>query len=96
MKKATGITRRVDNLGRVVLPKELRETFHINEGDALEIFVTSSEIILRKYSPGCTLCGNVDRSLVQLYPDKPVCSGCIKLVADQVEKLQAEARKSLE
>ena len=49
--KATGIVRRIDDLGRVVIPKEIRRTMHIREGDPLEIFVNDRTIILKKYQP---------------------------------------------
>ena len=49
--KATGIVRPVDNAGRLVLPKELRDRFNIQDGDALEIFTTSDTIVLKKYAP---------------------------------------------
>ena len=49
--KTTGIIRRIDDLGRVVIPKELRKTLRINNGDSLEIFVDNEDIILKKYSP---------------------------------------------
>lgn len=57
--KSTGITRKIDDLGRIVIPKELRRTFDIAEGDPLEIFVDGENIILRKYhaSESCVLCG---------------------------------------
>lgn len=48
--KATGIVRRIDDLGRIVIPKEIRRTMHIRDGDPLEIFVGSGEIVFRKYS----------------------------------------------
>jgi stage V sporulation protein T len=51
--KATGIVRRIDDLGRVVLPKELRKNFGIAEGDPVEIFTDKNTIILRKYNPAC-------------------------------------------
>jgi len=51
--KATGIVRRVDELGRVVLPIELRKVMHIKERDALEVFVDADRIILKKYEPAC-------------------------------------------
>lgn len=55
--KATGIVRRIDDLGRVVLPKGLRQTFNMQEGDALEIFTEDNAIILQKYQPGCACAG---------------------------------------
>ncbi|OPA76647.1 AbrB family transcriptional regulator [Paenibacillus selenitireducens] len=72
--KATGIVRRVDDLGRVVIPKELRRTQGIKEGDPMEIFVTSQGIVFRKYVPGCFLCGNlVDLALVN---GRDICLSC--------------------
>ena len=47
--KATGIVRRIDELGRVVIPREVRERFHIKDGDPLEIFTEGNKIVLRKY-----------------------------------------------
>ncbi|WP_019636152.1 AbrB/MazE/SpoVT family DNA-binding domain-containing protein [Paenibacillus fonticola] len=72
--KATGIVRKIDNLGRVVLPKELRETLGIAEQDPLEIFVDGDKIILRKYQPGCFFCEDTT-DLKHLF-GKPVCSKC--------------------
>lgn len=54
--KSTGIVRKIDELGRVVIPKELRKVLSIEEKDGLEIFTESDKIILRKYVPGCTFC----------------------------------------
>ncbi|BFH63954.1 AbrB/MazE/SpoVT family DNA-binding domain-containing protein [Paenibacillus azoreducens] len=56
--KATGIVRKVDELGRVVLPMELRRTMGINEKDPLEIFIDNDRIVLQKYAPGCVFTGN--------------------------------------
>ena len=56
--KATGIVRKVDELGRVVLPMELRKTFDIKIKDAMEIYVDDEAIILKKYEPACIFCGN--------------------------------------
>ena len=55
--KATGIVRRIDELGRVVIPKEIRRTLRIKEGDPLEIFTDRDELTLKKYSPIATLEG---------------------------------------
>ena len=54
--KSTGIVRRVDELGRIVLPIELRRTLDIAERDTLEIFVEGSAVILKKYRPTCIFC----------------------------------------
>ena len=55
--KSTGIVRRVDELGRVVIPIELRNKFGITEKDPMEIYVDGSSIILKKYEPNCIFCG---------------------------------------
>lgn len=74
--KAIGIVRKVDELGRIVLPMELRRTFDIQKEDPLEIFVDNDSIILRKYEPACIFCGSAnDTSQVH---GKNVCKKCIK------------------
>ena len=55
--KSTGIVRKVDELGRVVIPIELRRNLDIEVKDALEIFVDGEHIILKKYAPACIFCG---------------------------------------
>ena len=65
--KSTGIVRKVDELGRIVLPIELRRTLGIEEKDRIEIFVDGESIILRKYQPACIFCDNakdIDRKSV--------------------------------
>ena len=54
--KSTGIVRRIDNLGRVVLPIELRRSFDIDKEDPVEIFVDDNAIVLKKYQPACIFC----------------------------------------
>lgn len=75
--KATGIVRKVDELGRVVIPIELRRTLGIAERDALEIYTDQDRIILRKYEPTCTciFCGNADD--VILFKGKNICKDCL-------------------
>ncbi|HOQ08482.1 MAG TPA: AbrB/MazE/SpoVT family DNA-binding domain-containing protein [Clostridiales bacterium] len=74
--KSTGIVRKVDELGRVVLPIELRRTLDIAEKDALEIFIDGQNIILKKYEPACIFCG--DAKDVINYKGKNICSACMK------------------
>lgn len=73
--KSTGIVRKVDELGRVVLPIELRRTLDINEKDALEIYVDGATIILKKYEPACIFCD--DARDVVLYKGKNICKECL-------------------
>ena len=56
--KSTGIVRKIDDLGRIVLPIELRRTLEVSERDPLEIFIEDNTIILKKYQPACIFCGN--------------------------------------
>jgi transcriptional pleiotropic regulator of transition state genes len=58
--KATGIVRKMDHLGRVVIPMELRRTMEIGEKDSIEVFVDGDRIVLRKYTPGCVITGSQD------------------------------------
>ena len=58
--KATGVVRRIDELGRMVLPCELRRTMNIKDRDSLEVFVDGDKIILKKYEPACTFTGIAD------------------------------------
>lgn len=73
--KATGIIRKVDELGRVVVPIELRNKLNINVKDEVEIYVDGSSIILKKYEPDCIFCGNT-KNLVK-YKDKLICQKCL-------------------
>lgn len=74
--KSTGIVRQVDGLGRVVIPKELRRKFNIEEKDGLEIYVEDDKIILRKYEPSCVFCQSVDG--VFEFHGRNVCPECAK------------------
>jgi len=74
--KSTGIVRRVDELGRIVLPVELRRTLGIAEKDAVEIYVDGDAIVLRKYDPSCVFCGSSRN--VSAFKGKNVCAECIK------------------
>ena len=74
--KATGITRKVDELGRIVLPVELRRTLDIAEKDVLEIYVEGNSIILKKYEPACVFCSYA-RNVVN-FKGKNVCQSCIR------------------
>lgn len=74
--KSTGIMRRIDELGRVVIPIELRNEFRIEEKDSIEIFVDGSYIVLKKYEPNCTFCGK-SKELSQ-YKGKLVCKKCLE------------------
>lgn len=74
--KATGIVRKVDELGRIVLPIELRRTLDIEIKDPLEIFVNDDCIILKKYTPACIFCGSAKD--VKRIKEKNICADCIE------------------
>lgn len=74
MLKSTGIVRKVDELGRVVIPIELRRTLGIAEKDSLEIYVDGERIILKKYEPACIFCGSAEH--IHFYKEKVICEPC--------------------
>jgi len=73
--KATGIVRKVDVLGRIVLPIELRKNLDIEREDPIEIYVDGEYILLKKYEPACIFCGNAKE--VKRVRDKIICGGCL-------------------
>ena len=73
--KSIGIVRKIDELGRIVLPIELRNKMDINTKDSVEIFVDNDKIILKKYQPCCVFCGNADNTM---FKGKLVCRDCIE------------------
>lgn len=73
--KSTGVVRKIDELGRIVLPVELRRNLDINEKDPMEIFVDNSTIILKKYEPACIFCGNAKD--ITYYKGKNICKNCL-------------------
>jgi transcriptional pleiotropic regulator of transition state genes len=76
--KDTGIVRRIDDLGRIVIPMELRRTLGINVKDPIAIFVEGDRIILQKHRDVCALCGN-DQD-VRIIRERPVCATCIGVI----------------
>jgi len=79
--KSTGIVRMVDQLGRIVLPIEIRKTMDISEKDPLEIFIDDGKIILMKYHPACTFCSNADN--IVYFNGKRICADCLKKIKEQ-------------
>jgi transcriptional pleiotropic regulator of transition state genes len=78
--KSTGVVRKVDELGRIVLPKALREIMDIQEKDPLEIFTDNNRIILQKYHPACEFCNNADN--VVYFGEKRICRECIDKIKE--------------
>lgn len=86
--KSTGIVRKVDGLGRVVLPKELRRTLGVDRKDSMEIYVDGEQIILKKYQPACIFCDNATD--VVNFMGKNICSDCLKLINEAAAKKDKE------
>ncbi len=74
--KSTGIVRHIDELGRIVVPKELRKKLGISACDPVEISSDGDRIILTKYSPVCHFCGSTE-GIVE-FKEKNICESCIK------------------
>ena len=86
--KSTGIVRKVDGLGRVVLPKELRRTLGVDMKDSMEIYVDGEQIILKKYQPACIFCDNATD--VVNFMGKNICSDCLKFINEAAAKKDKE------
>jgi len=84
MLKATGVVRKVDGLGRIVIPMEIRQAYDIKEKDSLEIFIDGGKIVLRKYEPACIFCNNAEN--VTDYHGKLICETCLKEINKQYAK----------
>ncbi len=77
--KSIGIVRKVDDLGRIVLPIELRKTLGIAIKDSLEMYVDKDAVVLKKYLPACIFCGEADNNTT--YKGKNICQKCLKSIA---------------
>ena len=78
--KSTGIVRKIDELGRIVLPIELRRTLDINEKDDVEIYVDGTSIVLKKYRPTCVFC-NSTKDIIA-YKGKNICPSCLEALRE--------------
>ena len=78
--KSTGTVRKVDELGRIVLPIELRRTLDIAEKDCLEIYMDGESIVLKKYQPACIFCDEADG--ITVFHGKNICAGCMKALRE--------------
>lgn len=87
--KSTGIVRKVDQLGRVVIPIELRRNLDIDDKDSLEIYVEDDHIILKKYSPACCFCSNA--SGVTVFKNRNICSSCLAEIMSLKDNTRTES-----
>ena len=81
--KSIGIIRKVDEVGRIVLPVELRRKFDINKLDPMEMYTEDDCIILKKYEPTCIFCG--ESKDVFEFNEKTVCKKCAKELIEQIK-----------
>ena len=79
--KSTGIVRKVDELGRIALPMEIRKVMGIKEKDAIEIFTDDDRIVLTKYHPACIFCSNAHD--IVYFNGKRICRECLEKIKDQ-------------
>jgi len=79
--KSTGVVRKVDELGRIVLPIEIRKILDIKQKDAIEIFTDNDKIILQKYQPACVFCNNIEN--IVYFNGKRVCADCVEKLKTQ-------------
>lgn len=82
--KSTGIVRKIDDLGRMVIPIELRKTMNINKKDPMEIFTDGNKIVLKKYEPGCEFCGSMDNLVT--FDGHEICTECIHSMEEKTEE----------
>ena len=79
--KATGIVRNADNLGRIVIPIELRKRLNIDIKDPVEVFMDKDSIVIKKYNPECMFCGSLEN--ITEYKGKKVCESCLNEVKEK-------------
>lgn len=77
--KSTGIVRKVDELGRIVLPSELRKSLGIDVKDSLEIYTSGDSVILKKYLPSCVFCGEAND--ITVFKNKNICKNCLRQIS---------------
>ena len=80
--KSTGIVRRIDELGRIVLPIEIRKNLSLASRDAVEIFVNEDTIVLKKYEPACIFCGDADN--IVFFNGKRICQNCLEEIKNKL------------
>ncbi|MCU7380474.1 AbrB/MazE/SpoVT family DNA-binding domain-containing protein [Clostridiales Family XIII bacterium ASD5510] len=80
--KSAGMIRKLDPVGRIVIPRELLKTMEIKSGDPVEIFTDDNQIILKKYEPGCLLCG--DLHAVKKVGNRLICKECLKMLQEEL------------
>lgn len=83
--KATGMVRKIDELGRIVLPVEIRNNMGIQKGDSLEIFIDEDKIILTKYKRTCIFCDNASEEDMIYHKGKLICRDCLETLKSKMQ-----------
>ena len=78
--KSTGMVRKIDELGRIVMPAEIRQTLGLQVRDSMEIYIDGDRIILQKYQPSCIFCANADGLVT--FGDKRICPQCLSRIKE--------------
>ena len=81
--KSTGIVRKIDQLGRIVVPKEVRDILDVPERTPMEIYIDGETIVLKKYTPDCLFCGRGDNLIT--FKGKHICKSCVKGLGEMNE-----------
>lgn len=81
MEKSTGVIRKLDELGRIVIPKEIRDGMEIKEKDQVEIYTEGYSVIIKKYEKSCIFCGSTKK--LDTFKDKLICHKCLKGIVDK-------------
>lgn len=81
--KSTGIVRKVDTLGRIVVPKKLRREFEIHEYDFMELYVEGDQVAIEKYLPACIFCDSTEG--IVMFHEHPVCAQCQEALLNMVK-----------
>lgn len=79
--KSTGFVKKIDELGRILIPKELRSSMELDTKDALEMFVDGDRIVLQKYQPACIFCNSADEII--FFEGRRICASCLSKLKSQ-------------
>ncbi len=76
--RTPGMLRKIDDLGRVVIPSEIRKAMQIDKGDVLEMSMEEDRLVIRKFAPACIFCGGTEHLFT--YEEKNICGQCIETI----------------
>ncbi len=76
--KTFGMIRKVDALGRIVIPSELRQAMELQQGDALELYLEEDRLVMKKFAPACIFCGGIQQLVT--YEGKNICGKCVRVL----------------